>query len=217
MKQIGLALHNYISSNDTVPPSGNAGDQNNPTKPNVQNGSMKSRILPYMEQQQVYNAINWSLPQLWDGGLGLPGNVVNATATTTKINSFLCPSDNNPCNNDTGQFAGVMTQTGGFSNYPNNLGYNRTGLAGNGGQPWRPVGPAYFLGNDGSLNLTINLAGITDGTSNTMIFSEYVKGTAGAYTDPLGATFTGGGDFNLADHWVTTRRQPSCLCVHAGL
>ena len=115
-------------------------------------------MLPYMEQSSVYNSINWSLPQLWDAGLPLPGTQSNATAIATKISAFLCPSDTNWCNNDTG-----FTPTGrrplswnstpGTTNYPNNLGYNRTGLGGNGGEAWRPVGPAYFLGNDGSLNI----------------------------------------------------------------
>ena len=50
-----------------------------------------------------------------------------------------------------------------------------------------------------------------------MMFSEYVKGTAGAYLDLLGATYKGNWDFNLPDHWVSTPPHPSCLYVHAGL
>jgi len=46
LKQIGLAIHNYISVNDCVPPSG--GMDNYPTAP--QNASIKIAILPFMEQ-----------------------------------------------------------------------------------------------------------------------------------------------------------------------
>ena len=207
LKQLALAIHNYISTYEAVPPSGNAGDQNATVQgsrlPNVQNGSMKSRLLPYLEQQAVYNAINWSLPQFWDGGLGLPGTQVNATATAAMINAFLCPTDGNACNNDTngGWNGNIVQHVGGYSNYPNNLGYNRSGVNPTGGQAWRPNGPAYFLGDDTSLNIPVNMASITDGTSGTMIFSEYVKGTAGDYKDQLGATYTGNWDYNLGDHW----------------
>src|SRR5690349_9747982 len=61
LKQLGLAIHNYVSANDTVPPSGCAGNG----AIYYQNGSMKARMLPYMEQQQAFNSINWSVPQLW--------------------------------------------------------------------------------------------------------------------------------------------------------
>ena len=62
LKQLGLALHNYISTNNTVPPTmvmfavapspgTNAG----------QTHSAHSRLLPYLEQTQIYNAINFSV------------------------------------------------------------------------------------------------------------------------------------------------------------
>ncbi len=225
LKQIGLALHNYISSNDALPPSGNCGNGTFGTPGAViQNGSMKARLLPFMEQQAVYNSINWSLPQItWGAPGNLPGTQVNATATATKISAFLCPSDTNLCNNDTnfsgaggdGTGTNIVNSTPGTSNYPNNLGYNRTGMSPSGAVGWRPVAPAYFLGNDGSLNTVITLASITDGTSNTMIFSEYVKGTAGAYLDPLGATYTGNWDYYLPDHWINT--PPTTPAVYLSM
>src|SRR5262245_59920125 len=54
LKQIGLAVHNYHSTNDVLPPAGSShilpGD---PWPKNV--FSMKVRILPYMEQQATFN------------------------------------------------------------------------------------------------------------------------------------------------------------------
>ena len=200
LKQLGLALHNYISTNDTLPPSGMAG--NTPfigggsgpqTTYNCQNASMKARMLPFMEQQQVYNAINWSVQSFWNGNSGSAnGTEINATAIATKINSFLCPSDGNIGNG--GGFSNSLPNVaGGTSSYGNNLGVNRTTTG------WVPNGPAYFLGDDGSLNQKITLASITDGTANTAAFSEFVKGTAGAWKDKLGVTYTGNYNYNIGN------------------
>src|SRR5438309_11497992 len=67
MKQIGLALHNYVSTHDTLPPA----DQRiySPSKNQIiSNGDFSAhvRLLPYMEQQSLYNAANLNLPVLND-------------------------------------------------------------------------------------------------------------------------------------------------------
>ena len=69
-----------------------------------------------------------------------------------------------------------------YTSYPNNLG---TTPANNGGQY---DGPAYFMGASSVpsvslLAMTITLSGITDGTSNTAIWSEIVRGRNGT-TNP---------------------------------
>jgi prepilin-type N-terminal cleavage/methylation domain-containing protein/prepilin-type processing-associated H-X9-DG protein len=172
LKQLGLAFHNYLSAQDaTLPPSGACGN-------GIQNGSMKSRLLPFLEQQALYNSINWAIPQYW-GGVDQ-----HATVIGTKIASFLCPSDGNIGNNDTGWSKFSQNHWAASTNYPNNSGLERFY------KQWDTQGPAYFLGNDGGLNQTITLAGVTDGTSNTVIFSEYVKGTAGNYKNGLGLVWT---------------------------
>ena len=66
----------------------------------------------------------------------------------------------------------------GFTSYPNNLGTTPTN---NGG---RYDGPAYFMGAGGvpsvaSLAPTVALAGVTDGTSQTVIWGEMVRGRNG--------------------------------------
>jgi prepilin-type N-terminal cleavage/methylation domain-containing protein/prepilin-type processing-associated H-X9-DG protein len=194
LKQFGLAVHNYISTNETLPPSGQAGNAqigNVATGQwNCQNGSMKARLLPYMEQTQVFNSINWSVQTFWSGSAG-NGTEINATAIAAKISTFLCPSDGNIGNNS-GFSNSLPGVPGGTSNYGNNLGYNRTVTN------WVPNGPAYFLGDDGTLNQKITLANVTDGTANTAIFSEWIKGTAGAYKDKLGATWNPPSGYNYA-------------------
>src|SRR5436190_7825275 len=62
LKQLGLAVHNYHQAANAVPPSGTRTDGWNNFQPGVdfiQDYSMKSHLLPYIEQQQVYNAFNF--------------------------------------------------------------------------------------------------------------------------------------------------------------
>jgi len=170
LKQMGLAVHNYVSSIGSLPPSGNAGANPDPNgSPNVQNYSMKARILPFMEQQTMYNSINFNVSAISWGGSPDNGTAMNATVIAAKVSGFLCPSDANPGNN--GVFYANFTV--GCTNYGNNAGMARYY------SNWVPLGPAYFTGNDGSLNNVITLASITDGTSNTQLMSEFVKGTQG--------------------------------------
>jgi prepilin-type N-terminal cleavage/methylation domain-containing protein/prepilin-type processing-associated H-X9-DG protein len=172
LKQLGLALHNYESTYHTLPPSGRAGNGER-GQPLNQNFSLKSRLLPYIEQQQTYNAINFDLDARWNSQ---PGNIdttrVNETARRVKIAGFLCPSDGNPGNRDEGS-----------TNYPNNLGTQRYY------NNWRPNGPAYFLGDDAGLKGVVGFSSIVDGLNNTAIFSEWVKGKGGANRDGLSLVY----------------------------
>ena len=51
LKQLGLAIHNYESSNQCIAPTG--------AWCSSARWSMKARLLPYMEQQSIYNAFNF--------------------------------------------------------------------------------------------------------------------------------------------------------------
>jgi prepilin-type N-terminal cleavage/methylation domain-containing protein/prepilin-type processing-associated H-X9-DG protein len=204
LKQLGLAVHNYISANDTVPPSGSRTDYStdavrnwgccppNPILPGYvrQNPwSMKSRLLPYFEQQALYNSCNFDLEPQWANGTSYNTNdwdPANITVRATSVASFLCPSDNKPGNlNNAGNGPDASRQ----SNYPNNIGNNRRF---NG---WVPDGPAYFPGWDDRIRNPVTLASITDGTNNTAIFSEWIKGDGvdpASARDGLGMVYSGG-------------------------
>jgi prepilin-type N-terminal cleavage/methylation domain-containing protein/prepilin-type processing-associated H-X9-DG protein len=169
LKQIGLGIHNYISSNDTIPPGG---AYNTPTTPgdsgNSQHFSMKVRILANMEQTNLFNALNFSFSGAYGATLG---SVVNQTVMSTKINSFLCPSDTNPGNTGNVDYG---TMPIGVSSY---LSSNGTARQYNGGNL---TGPTWYLGNNGQLTVPVSLASVRDGTSNTAIFSEMIRGNSGA-------------------------------------
>ena len=106
LKQIGLALHNYVSSQDALPPAGEAFSNEYPQygwAQGPQNYSMKVRILPYMEQTNAFNSVNFAVTAIWGNGNPscVDGFNINYTIRHTKIASYVCPSDTNePGNND---------------------------------------------------------------------------------------------------------------------
>jgi len=125
---------------------------------------MKARMLNYMEQTATFNAINFSFRFF---------TYANATVSAQTVNSFLCPSDsNNPSYSPAFELApgSTVSTTAGPNNYGNNIGTCRT-FNGN-----RYDGPAYQL-NSTANGPVVTLATIQDGTSNTAIFSEWIKGT----------------------------------------
>jgi len=87
LQQIGIALHNYHDAISTFPP-GYIDYQNNPNyTPDLDMGpgwGWAAMSLPYLEQQPLYNAINFSL--------GIT-NASNSTAVLTSLTVFQCPSD----------------------------------------------------------------------------------------------------------------------------
>jgi prepilin-type N-terminal cleavage/methylation domain-containing protein/prepilin-type processing-associated H-X9-DG protein len=85
MKQLGLALHQYEGQENRLPPtmvlSGGG-----PSTLWTNGWSLYVRILPAIEQQAVYSAINFTIAfQNWE----------NRTATGVVIAQFLCPSEPN--------------------------------------------------------------------------------------------------------------------------
>jgi len=172
LKQLGLALHNYHDSNACLPPTGEVWSNNIPSLGwlfGPQNHSMKVRLLPYLEQSTVFNAINFDTSAIWndttwDGNnpIVVNGREPNRTARRTKISTFLCPSDTNEPGTGDPQIPSVS--------YPNNMGLNRYN------DNWRSDGPSYFQGTDGGLQQTRTFASIEDGLSNTAMFSEWVQG-----------------------------------------
>jgi len=163
LKQMGLGVHNYLSSQGVFPPiMGNwnlAG-----ATPLVGSGTWPlgwaPAILPAMEQTQMYNALNYS-----NGAQDAP----NTTVTYARINFFACPSENLK----NGPWPGVTS----FMSYAANFG-GPASIAANSGVIVPMNGntfsncQCYTNRNTGSFGVE----GITDGTSNTAMFSEKLIG-----------------------------------------
>jgi len=196
LKQIGLALHNYLSSNsDTMPMTTCDPITNNGLV--GQNQSALTRLLPYLEQQTIYNSINFNFGARWGSGFvtsdpnppdnasGGADSLIQMTAICTQVKAFLCPSDPNPGASGTFVING-STRPVGNSNYPINIGLNRRL------NNWRTNGPTYVASNWDGAFPTVTIASFVDGTSNTAVFSEWVKGPAALPgKDGLGMVYTG--------------------------
>jgi len=176
LKQIGLAMHNYESINGSLPPG----------KKSCCWGTWVLFILPNMEQQPLFNAWNFGGDLKWPGtALDAPfrySGVANITVSSTRINSYLCPSDgNNLSHTSIGQ-----TLTPGnpmytvSQNYLVNFGNTVTGqpVTYNGvpflGAPFTDMDspPAGMNGQ-----AIVPFASVIDGLSNTMLVAECLVGT----------------------------------------
>jgi prepilin-type N-terminal cleavage/methylation domain-containing protein/prepilin-type processing-associated H-X9-DG protein len=157
LKQLGLAMHNYIDVNLCVPPTGTA---------NGPNLGMKPRILPFIEQGNIFNSLNVFF------SFNTP---VNYTASVVTLSFLICPSEtgNNPnMAGNINPITGVGTAPYAATSYPNNLGVM---LKSNG----IPDGPAYIMNADsygGAVQPPVGIASVTDGLTNTALWSEWIKG-----------------------------------------
>jgi prepilin-type N-terminal cleavage/methylation domain-containing protein/prepilin-type processing-associated H-X9-DG protein len=87
LKQIGLALHNYHDSNNSFPPGYVDRNPAGPSTPDNDLGpgwGWAALLLPYVEQGNVYNQINFSQ------GVGIGSNVA---ASQLPLKVYQCPSD----------------------------------------------------------------------------------------------------------------------------
>jgi prepilin-type N-terminal cleavage/methylation domain-containing protein/prepilin-type processing-associated H-X9-DG protein len=177
LKQIGLALHSYHDANRSLP-SGYIDGNNNPSlTPNFDVGpgwGWASLLLPYVEQTNLYNQINFSQP------VGMGSNVA---VCQQPLAIHQCPSDNYP------QAAIIYDSS--FTNpiatvaHGNYVGCNGwvecfQGATGNynpsndGGAAMDGDVGGVGLSNDGPFfrNSHTTFAQVTDGLSNTIFVGE---------------------------------------------
>ncbi|SIO21442.1 prepilin-type N-terminal cleavage/methylation domain-containing protein/prepilin-type processing-associated H-X9-DG domain-containing protein [Singulisphaera sp. GP187] len=181
LKQIGLAMHNYESSNGGLPPakifsagtlavSNDAGGQGL-----VLNTTAHTMILSFLEQTALYNAYNFSLPSTnaVNSGVnkvlvgGTSAYLSNTTVTCSMVASYLCPSDITPAPYTSTSAAYPANNAVRTSYLLAASQYYETYNARN----WasgRPVDEGVFSGTDWSTSL----ASIKDGTSNTVFVGE---------------------------------------------
>ena len=200
LHQIGLGIHNYLQDNQCFAPSlvdftGLVGPR---PYCNCNFYSVQARILPFLDQQPLYNALNfsvgaypdcWPLPEHYPAMVGetdwLACKSANSTVRYTQVGLFLCPSDG-------GAFEAYGT------NYRGNTG----------------VGPNYLAGvefPDSGNGLfpeirIITPAHVPDGLSHTAAFSERVRGSGGTTADPTRDSFNIGGGISTADDTLLASR-----------
>jgi prepilin-type N-terminal cleavage/methylation domain-containing protein len=181
LKQVGLALHGYHDANLVLPP-GAANDMPpfGTATSNQWGSSWKVYILPYIEQGNIYN--KW---QFYGNSGYVNANNLSMTNQTT-IKTYRCPSSPLPdfytgANNGSGAL--LM-----FSSY--------TGVAGSTlDTPQSAITCCNGAGNIGSgggvlfANGKVTIAGITDGTSNTIMVGEQSDHLRDANNQPIPGSY----------------------------
>lgn len=163
LKQLGLAILNYESAYRCFPMGSDSTGY-----------SAQARLLPFMEQANLHNMIDYSLRPYLGSGPNTYPNPALADVYPKVIPSFLCPSDPAPTtysttsNNQTYIFASInyMISNGSGTNTNYDDRYPTDGVV--------------------FVNSRVRMADVTDGTSNTIVASETVRGGGTDLTLPLG-------------------------------
>jgi prepilin-type N-terminal cleavage/methylation domain-containing protein/prepilin-type processing-associated H-X9-DG protein len=153
LKQIGLAAHNYASANGVFPLAtiNNSGQNGNWSV------SWGDSMLNQIENSAMYNALNFSLA-MTDGS--------NTTVGYSLVSTLICPSEDQSARPATPwaplNYAANVSGPGTISQW--------SGVVVVGTNPW------YNNAN----NTSVGFQSVTDGTSNTAMFSEHLYGMAGS-------------------------------------
>jgi prepilin-type N-terminal cleavage/methylation domain-containing protein/prepilin-type processing-associated H-X9-DG protein len=211
LKQIGLALHNYHSSNNVFPLGVSRYLTPSQNGYNWDSWSSHALMLGQLEQTALYNAANF---MLGNNGANSYGYYVNTTVTNTRISVFLCPSDPNSGTTTVIRGGDGRTDTlemnycgsvGTTTNSPNNTAYSN---------PWATMGSTglfWWL-------IPYGIHSVTDGSSNTIAFSEAIvsNGTSNntfrgnSLQNVSGAGGTGGsGGANSGAQWSDANMNPA--------
>ena len=189
LKQLGLAAHNFHSAQQKLPP-GYLGPV--PAQENIGNDQcigVLAFLLPYMEQQVIYDQITIE-KRIDKRAPTWTGHAPTYTAAQYRIGSFHCPSDN-PYRSSEGTIVclnnyydsgpSLITQAGYLvynTSGGNALGRtNYVGVAGGFGIVDIPSADA--LKGCFHSRSEYNISDIRDGSSNTLMFGE----TSGGFDD----------------------------------
>jgi prepilin-type processing-associated H-X9-DG protein len=161
LHQIGLAIHNYHQVFECFP-IGYAFRYFDRSYSYSGFYSMHARLLPYLDERPIYDAINFTLstsPRPVDSYQEV-GNAANLTAISAGISIFLCPSD-----------AGPFQSTG--VNYRGNVGVG----------PMNNTSIEFPDSNNGLFPELgfVRAAYVPDGLSHTAAFAERLRGSDQAY------------------------------------
>lgn len=147
LKQIALACHNYESAFKSFPPSALV-DLNVSSTGNNGSWGVHGRILPFLEQGNVYEKVDLSIG--WDQQLAI---------SNLKVAVFACPSD--PGTDQVRTF-----DDGRPSLYPTTYGFNFG--------RWFVFDPSTRRGGDGMFcpNAMLGFRDVLDGSSHTLLAAE---------------------------------------------
>jgi len=175
LKQIALGLHNYHDANGQFPQGWDF---------NTSWGALV-RLLPYIEQTNLYNTIDLTQPIT---------ATVNVPSQQVELTNFRCPSD----------LPNPSPSLGGATNYNGNAGNGVIFVIARGLNATDPPPDGMFY--TGSTKIT--MLSVTDGTSNTALYGERMLGDGNLglvspQSDVFNGPNSGPGDPATADQAVT--------------
>ena len=200
LKQLGLALHNYHDQHMSFPPSSVWADEG--TISTLNNDKLGPNwvilALPFLEQQNLFNSFNFKQP--------IPHSD-NAVARSTRLSAMLCPSDSGYNSKDfdgsTNSTTNKLGDNWARGNYAANAalgfmtvsshGANSAATATSDG--WEDSNKRGVMG----ANVSLSIAEIKDGTSNTLLTSEIRAGVV---------------SFDTRGIWAMSGGCPSALWAH---
>jgi prepilin-type N-terminal cleavage/methylation domain-containing protein len=173
LRQLGLALSSYVFMAGSFPQSGNG-----------KGFSPHVMLLPFLEQTQLYDAINVS-----ESPVSITSSSCNSTVFVARIGAFLCPSR-----------SPLASNWAWGTNYAGSRGVDRRDHVDNGvfGDPSKPP---------------VRYQDLTDGSSTTAAMAEWVQGPGAPFErSPLGTVFDIPGD--LAGPGAFSRFTANCILVN---
>jgi len=217
LKQIGLAIHNYESTYNQIPPAyiavrnailpgwlGVAG-----TYDDANIHTYAEYLLPFLEQNAVYNQINFSAPYFSPIDLSAVGlsnyTANNRAAIATVVPAYICPSAPNSSNllDITYDFGGfpIPWRTGRMDYSPScGMWGTPTQMAAD-----EPYPDFWFDGAFSNNNPKTRLANLVDGTTNVMLMLEVAgRNDLWRVGKKVAGPNSGGGwaDVSNAEFWI---------------
>jgi prepilin-type N-terminal cleavage/methylation domain-containing protein/prepilin-type processing-associated H-X9-DG protein len=193
LKQIGLAMHNYMTAIGVLPP----GRLNSHLAGHGNCWGAYAQLLPQLDQTVIFNSLNFNLPPDTD-----PLSVSNATGFQTFLTALICPSDSSA------ELIIVSGEPFATHNYDLNTGSGYS-IVQNPVAPLTgtPNGPFFENSNTGP-------ASFTDGMSNTAAVTETVRSTATSTfaTDPLGVFLVTGNNSTTGPP-ISSDADYAALCL----
>ena len=187
-KQWGLAMHGYHDINGAFP----LGSRNNPRQTWVM------YLWPHVEQNALSNK-NDITKHFYEA----PGTVVNTMdgLCGAHVPIYLCPSDSGTIDQNVGTY---QRTRGNYVVNWGNIGYDQNQTTGG-------KAPFYHIGGNRSTPGKTKMASITDGTSNTLLMSEYLLARSSADNDWRGDIHNDDGFFRFNTTMTPNATSPDLI------
>ena len=172
LRQIGLALHNYESTHSVFPPSSTSGfgagvwnyPGRGPSDPAIHLHSFASLILPFLDQSNIYNRVDYNVSSL---------DPVNRFLASQVLPFYRCPT-----------YSGHSFSTDPL--YTTNVGFDKFAI-----RNYVAMGAVSVLGLAGLVSAegvlypgsATRIGEISDGTSNTVMISETREENSSVWMD----------------------------------